>query len=239
MPFDKLLQIIKNVHAVYGEKIWLNLGILKEEELQQCRPYVKGICSSMETLNPKLHDIVCPSKPILPYDEMFSTLNGFRKSICIIVGLGESIDNIDSLFDFIEKHELERITVYALKPVRNTDFTQGPTTDELLQWLARIRIRFPKLEIIAGTNLRRHEEVGLLMRAGANAVTKFPATKEFGSEKAKLVEKLIMDEKREFVGNLTDCSGIDWEEEIEKLLIEEKYKKEMREKLGLYRKNFK
>jgi len=239
MPFEELLEIIKNVQKVYGQKIWLNLGVLEKEELEQCKYYVKGICASMETLNPKLHNQVCPSKPIQPYDEMFSELQGFKKSICIIVGLGEKIKDSKYLVDFIEKHKLDRITVYALKPVRNTEFTKGPATEEFLQWLSAIRIKFPKLEIIAGTNLRRYEEVGYLMKTGANAITKFPATKQFATEKAKIVEKLIKDEKRNFVSNLTELPKIDWHHEIDQLEIKEEYKEEMKEKLGAYLKRFK
>jgi len=192
----------------------------------------------METLNPELHDEVCPSKPIQPYDEMFDELKGFKKSICIIVGLGEPIEKINHLFDFIEKHKLDRITVYALKPVPNTEFTEGPSPEEFLQWLAKIRIKFPRLEIIAGTNLRRSEEGGYLMKAGANAVTKFPATKQFATERAKLMEKLIRYEKRDFISNLTELPEIDWDKEIDGLDIKEEYKSEMKEKLPAYLKKF-
>ncbi len=238
MPFEELLEIIKNVSLVYGEKIWLNLGVMSPEHLEQAKPYVKGICASMETLTPKVHEYVCPNKPIQPYDKMFSELKGFKKSIAIIVGLGDKIEDIKYLFDFIEKHKLDRITVYALKPVKGTEFTSGPGVDEYLQWIARIRIRFPKLEIIAGTNLRRCEEAGYLMRAGANAVTKFPATKQFATKKARLVEELIKKEKRDFISNLTVLPNIDWNKEIEKLPIKDEYKTEMKEKLLPYLEKF-
>ena len=185
MPFSEIMEVAKNVSLVYGEKLWLNLGVLSEEHLEQCKPYVKGICASMETLTPEIHEKVCPSKPIEPYDKMFTSLNGFKKSIAVIVGLGDKIKDIEYLFKFIEKHQLDRVTVYALKPVAGTEFTEGPTVDYYLQWLAKLRIRFPKLEIIAGTNLRRSEEVGHLMKAGVNAITKFPATKQFATKKAK------------------------------------------------------
>ncbi len=234
MPFNDLLVVIKNVCSVYGKKIWLNLGVLTGEELEMCRPYVKGICASMETLNPKLHAEVCPSKPIPPYEEMFKNMKSFKKSICVIVGLGENIEEITYLFDFIEKHALDRITIYALKPVRGTAFTDGPSTDEFLQWIAKVRIRFPQLEIIAGTNLKRYEEVGYLMKAGSNAITKFPATKQFATEKAKKVEELIKGEKRNFISNLTVLPDIDWNKEIDCLKIDETYKKEMKNKLYLY-----
>ena len=246
MPVDDLIEYIKNVSAVYGEKMWLNLGVMSPKNIEKVKPYVKGMVSSLETCNPELHKYVCPSNPIEPYDKMFTLLTenhpDMKKSVAIIVGLGEELEDIRYLFDFIEKQKLDRVTVYALKPVRGTEYTKGPSVEEYLQWLASIRIKFPKLEIIAGTNLRRCEEVGWLMEAGVNAFTKYPATKQFATKKAKLMEDLIIANKRDYISNLTKLPTnpeIDWDAEIEKLEIKEEYKQEMNEKLGPYLKKFK
>ena len=253
MTDEDKLEIIKNVSKVYGEKIWLNLGIMNPIQLEKVRPYVKGICSSMETLHPELHKKVCPNKPIEPYDKMFEEMTGsqkskisgaqgeplnFKKSIAVIVGLGEE-DDIQYLFDFVEKHKLDRVTIYALKPVPGSPHKESPSVDKYVSWIAQLRIRFPKLEIIAGTNLRRCEEVGLLMRAGASAFTKFPITKQFGTKKAKLMKDLVESNGRVFTGEFMDCTGIDWEAEIAKLDIDEEYKDQMREKLPSYLSKFK
>lgn len=235
MPFEDLLEIIRNVSLVYGEKIWLNLGVLPNKLLEQCKPYVKGVYGSLETVTPGLHEHVCPSKPLAPYERMFERLDpAFKKSICIIVGLGDTVEDMKYLFDFVEKYELDRVTLYALKPVRGTEYTQGPSSDEYLQWLARLRLRFPKLQIVAGTNLRRCEEAGYLMRAGANALTKFPGTKQFATKKAHGVEKLIRQEGRTFTSTLTVLPEIDWQAEIDALPIRDEYKTEMKEKLPSY-----
>ncbi len=239
MPFPELLEIIRNVSIIYGEKIWLNLGVLPEKHLEQVRPYVKGIVSSIETLTPKVHEYVCPSKPIAPYDEMFNKLKDFKKSVAIIVGLGDTIENMQYLFDFIKKHDIDRVTMYALKPVKGLEYTQGPSVDFYLQWIANLRIRFPKLEIIAGTNLRRCEEAGFLVRAGANAITKFPATKQFATKKAQIVTNLIKNEGRDFTSNITKVENIDWKNEIDNLRIKEEYKQEIKEKLPAYLNKFK
>lgn len=238
LSFEDLLEYIKNVNLVYGEKIWLNLGVLTKEHLDKIKPHVKGICASLETLTPEIHEYVCPNKPLKPYDEMFNNLTGFKKSAAIIVGLGDKLNDLKHLFAFVEKHSLDRLTVYALKPVKGTEFTEGPSVEEYVQWLAHIRIRFPKLEIIAGTNLRRSEEAGYLIKAGANAITKFPATKQFATKKAQLVEKLVKKEGRNFISNLTVLPDVDWEKEIENLPILEKYKQEMKEKLPNYIRTF-
>lgn len=236
MPFSEFLEYVKAVVAVYGEKIWLNIGLLSPEQLEELVPYVKGICASMETLHPELHTKVCPSKPIASYDKMLSAIgNRFKKSIAVIVGLGDTLEDMEYLFVFVEKHNLDRVTLYALKPVKGTEFTRGPSVEEYVQWIARLRIRFPKLEIIAGTNLRRSEEVGYLLRAGANAITKFPALKQFGTKKAKLIDSLIRNEGRDFISNFVNVpTNIDWDKEIESLGLTEKYKPEMKKILSDY-----
>ncbi len=238
MPFNELLEIIENVSLVYEEKVWLNFGVLPPSQLKLCQPYVKGIFSSLETLHPELHKQVCPSKPIEPYGEMFSNMEGFKKSVAVIVGLGEELEDIKYLFDFVEKHSVDRVTIYALKPVSGTPYKEGPNTNEYLQWIASLRIRFPKLEIVAGTNLRRSEEAGYLMKAGANAITKFPATKQFGTKKAKLIKELIENENRTFTSNITVLPEINWDEEIKNLSIKDKYKQEMKRLLPSYLESF-
>ena len=234
MPFPQLVDFAKNVSTVYGEKIWLNLGVLSPNHLEQLKPYVKGICGSMETLHPVLHHEVCPSKDIESYDNMFSKMQGFKRSIAVIVGLGDTIEDMKYLFDFVEKHNLDRVTIYALKPVPGLEFKEGPTVDFYLQWVSRLRIKFPKLEIIAGTNLRRCEETGYLMQAGANAFTKFPVTKQFATKKALLIDKLIKNEGRDLISNITSLPDIDWEKEIDSLDIKDEYKQEMKDKLQPY-----
>ncbi len=241
MTKEVLLEYIKTISEVYGEKVWLNLGVLSPAFQEQIRPYVKGVCSSLETLHPVIHKEVCPSpgKAIEPYDKMFETMQGFKKSIAVIVGLGDKIEDIKYLFDFVEKHDLDRVTIYALKPIRGGAFTEAPSVEEYVTWISKLRIRFPKLEIIAGTNLRRCEEVGYLMQAGANAVTKFPATKQFATKKAFLITDLINLQGRDFISNLVKIpEGLDFEAEIDKLSIKQEYKDEMKEKFPAYLKTF-
>jgi biotin synthase-like enzyme len=238
MNFDEMIEIMDNVSKVYGKKIWLNLGVFTKERLEKFKPYVSGICSSMETLHPEIHKQVCPEKPIAPYDKMISEMDGFKKSIAVIVGLGDSYDDMKYLFDFVEKHKLDRVTIYALKPVKGTVFTEGPSIETYVTWIAKLRIRFPRLEIIAGTNLRRCEEVGHLIRAGSNAFTKFPVTKQFGTKKAHLVKDLIEEQGRVMDSNFTEFLDIDWMAEIDALDIKEEFKEQMREKIGSYLKKF-
>ncbi|MBW3015360.1 radical SAM protein [Candidatus Woesearchaeota archaeon] len=235
-PMDELVEMARTVSEIYGEKIWLNLGALKDDELGRFKPYVKGVVASIEAISSKLHDTICPNKPLEPYFEMLKNAGdlGFKKSATIVIGLGESFDDFKLLCDFINKYELERITFYALKPVKDTPFTEGPETDYYVEWIARTRLEFPKLEIIAGITARRVDDVPLLIRAGANAITKFPATKMFNSEKAKLIENYIYGNGREFVSTLTKLPNLDWDKEVDKLNIDEELKSRVIERLESY-----
>jgi biotin synthase-like enzyme len=232
--FNQLVDIAKMVSQVYGEKIWLNLGALKKEELEAFKPYVKGIVSSIEAIDEDLHNKICPSKPIKPYEEMFSCANDFKKSMTIVIGLGEKKEHLQKLFDFIEKHKLERITFYALRPVKGTPYTEGPSTEDYVWWIANTRIKFPNLQIIAGTAPSRVEEINLVLKAGANAITKFPATKMFNSKEANIIEEQVKLAKREFISTLTKVPEIDWDNEIEKLTLNEEIKQKIKITLSQY-----
>ncbi|MDP2906630.1 MAG: radical SAM protein [Nanoarchaeota archaeon] len=246
LPLPELVKIAELVSKVYGEKVWLNLGALKKEELDAFRPYIKGIVSSIETINPELHDMICPNKPIHPYEEMFSYADGLKKSITIVIGLGEKNEDFELLAKFIEKHKLDRITFYALKPVKGTPYTHGPDSRDYVWWIAQTRIRFPKLQIIAGTTYKRvmceddcdtKDDVQLILKAGANAVTKFPATKKFGSEAAKKIETEVKKAGRTFISTLTKMPDIDWDTEVDNLNIDKSIKEKLRPVLKDYLKN--
>jgi len=246
LPFPELVKIAELVSKVYGEKVWLNLGALKKEELEAFRPYVKGIVSSIEAINPELHDRICPNKPIGPYEEMFSYAEGFKKSMTIVIGLGEKREDFELLAKFIEKHKLDRITFYALKPVKGSPYTHGPDSKDYAWWIAQTRIRFPKLQIIAGTTYKRvmceddcdtKDEIQFILRAGANAVTKFPATKQFGSIAAKKIEQDVKNAGRKFISTLTKMPDIDWCAEVDSLDIDDVLKEKLRHVLKDYLKN--
>ena len=105
----ELLNIIKSVSETLGEKIWINLGEVGTDMLEEFKPYVGGIVSSIEAINPVLHKKVCPDKPIEPYVEMMkkSRKMGFKQSIAIIIGLGETRDDFKLLKKFIDENPLD------------------------------------------------------------------------------------------------------------------------------------
>ncbi|MDD5331442.1 MAG: radical SAM protein [Candidatus Nanoarchaeia archaeon] len=239
----ELIDIMKKVSEVYGEKIWINLGAVEKQDLELFKPYLKGIVASIETVNPELHNKICPDKAIQPYEKMFSYSKDLKKSMTIVIGLGEKKEDFENLAEFIEKNKLERITFYALKPVKGTPYTKGPTTEDYVWWIAKTRIRFPKLQIITGTTYNRvaeiekyntKDEIYLLMKAGANAITKFPATKKFNTEAAKKIEAQIKKADRVFTSTLTKIPKVNWDKEIDSLSLDEKLKEQMKIQIKEY-----
>ena len=81
---------------------------------------------------------------------------------------------------------------------------------------------------------RRYKEAEILFRAGANAITKFPATKLFGTEQAETIEQGARKAGRTFKGTLTKLPNIDWDKEVEGLDFDPKLKEQLKEKLRLY-----
>lgn len=241
-PLHEIVRFCKLVSEILEEKIWINLGTLDEEQLSLLKPYVEGVVSSIETCEPKLHDKVCPDKSIEPYISMMKVCKklGFKQSMTIVIGLGEKREDYKYLYDILSDNKLERITVYALRPVVGTLFTHGPSSEELCFWIASIRRDFSKIEIIAGTAVYRIPEIKLLLKAGANAITKLPATNIFNTSKGKLVEKEVLKAKRKFISKFVwkEISNYDFDYRIDKLDLSSEEKKEVKKCVSLYLKKF-
>ena len=234
---DEIVKIAKNISKVYNEKIWINLGVLDSSEMDKLKPYVKGICASIETVDSKLHDKLCPDKPIKPYSDMLKLAKekGFKTSITIVIGLGEDKKDIGKLSDFIDEHKIDRITFYALKPVKGTSFEniKSPSIDYYSWWIKETRKRFPKLEIVAGLTPKKVDYVKSILKAGADTLTKFPAIRLFGSKLAFDIEKQAKEARREFVGTLTKLPNIDWDKEVDKLDFDNFLREQIKIKLNV------
>jgi len=238
---EEMIEVVKLCSLVYGEKLWLNIGYLNQEQLLPLLPYIQGVSVSIETVNWNLRKKVCPSKPLEPMLKTLELIDKYKlkKAITIIIGLGESIEDLKELFKFIDKYKLDRVTFYSLNPHPGTPFTKGPETEYYLQWIAQTRIRYPKLEIIAGSWVNRLEEIHLLLKAGANAFTKFPALKLFGSKYARQIELEVKKAGRRLEGSLTQTPTVDWEQEVQKLNLDKELQTQLLLKLKQYLKSSK
>lgn len=238
-PKEELFRIAKLVHSVTKEKMWINLGILPTLHLKALSDYMEGVVASVETLEENLHNKTCPDKPLEPYKRMLVQAKeiGYLRSMTIIIGLGEDKTHFKYVEEFIKEYDVNRITVYALKPLAGTPYTTGPSSNELLWWIAKIRMTFPKLEIIVGISEDRLEEIHLVLRAGANSFTKIPATKMFNTDDAKLIEREVKKAGRAWKSVLynEDVKGLcDWDAQVDALDINDEERKDLRDTLFRY-----
>ena len=232
----EIKEITKQVSKILGEKQWLNIGVLNKKEIEELLPYTKGICGTIECINPKLQKDLCPSKPIEETTKMLKVCDelGLKKAITIIIGLGETFEDIKLLKEFIKEQKIDRVTFYALNPHPGTQFKQGPKTSDYIKWISETRKEFPQIEIVAGSWVNRLAEISHLLNAGADSITKFPSIKLFGTKYAQQIEEQAKKAERIFKGTLTKLPNIDWDKEVDKLGIDDKLKEPLKQKLQQY-----
>lgn len=240
-PINEIVQLTRQIYEITGQKQWLNVGVLNEGELKKFMPHIEGVCGAVECVNPAIRKKVCPSKPIEPVISMLKIAEklGLKKSITIIIGLGETEKDIPLLLDLIKKHRIDRVTFYALNPHKGTPFKKGPDTEYYTKWIKAAREKFPKLQIVAGSWVNRLSEIHLLLEAGADAITKFPAINLFGSKYAAQIEAEAKKAGKSFECTLTRLPNIDVDEEIRKLNLDEDIKKNVKAQLNKYLKKMK
>lgn len=239
----EFLDLLKKIKIVYGKKVWVNVGALSKKDLIKFKPYIKGVVASIETINPKVHKYVCPSKPIGPFEKMLVSANklGIKTGMTIIVGLGETIDDFELLKRFIGKYKISKIHVYGLNPQKGTIFEnkKPPTKEYQAEWIRLIRKNFPKIDIQCGIWKDRVNYVGILLKAGANSVSKYPAIKEFGSKNSIKLKDGCRKAGYRFEGTLTKLPKTDWDKEVEKLRLDRDLKSRVKVKLYQYLKQMK
>src|SRR3989338_5013149 len=208
----ELLNIIRSIYKITKQKQWLNLGILNEKQMKLFKPYIEGICGTVECITPKLRDKLCPSKPLNEIEDMIKLCDKLKlkKAITIILGLGETLNDFKLLKKFIKKNHISQITFYRLKPQKGTIFENKKPmeTDYYVKWVEKTRNAFPKLKIVVGSWLTHLSEIHLLLNAGADAITKFPSIKLFNTKYAKKIEEEAKKANRKFIGTLTKLPKI-------------------------------
>lgn len=203
---DEIKNIALNIKKITSQSVWLNTGITNELEIFDDE--ITGITGAVETANPTLHNKLCPSKPLEDISEMLDKSKSlkFKNAITIILGLGETIDDLDYLIQYIKDHKIDRVIFYSLNPHKETIFanSSAPSSLYYAQIVATIRINFPKIEIICGTWIDNLANIGILILSGANGITKFPLFKMFGTRYGKRVEDEIKFTGRKIQGTFTD-----------------------------------
>lgn len=232
----ELKEVLEGIYKITGKKQWLNLGVLRESQIKELLPYIEGVTGTVECVNEELRNDIVPDKPLDKIDEMFVLADkyGIKKSITIIIGLGETIEDYPKLKSLIAKWKVDRLNFYRLVPHESTVYSEGPETEYYIEWIAKTRIDFPKLDIVAGSWPDKTEEIPLLLKAGANSITKLPAIKNFGKKPAYEIEEGAKKAGRKFLGTLTKYPEIDIDAEIGKLDFPEEMKEKIKNKYLKY-----
>ena len=203
---QEIKNIATTIKDITGDGVWLNTGIT--DELGEYGSEIKGITGAVEVANPKIHEKVCPSKPLDDISNMLDVAGdlGFKKAITIILGLGETLDDVDYIIDYIKDHKIDRVIFYSLNPHKETVYANSsqPASLYYAQVVAQVRLAFPDIEIICGTWIDNLANIGILILSGANGITKFPLFKMFGTKYGKRVEEEVKWAGRNLKGTFTD-----------------------------------
>ena len=207
---QEIKQIATTIKDITGQGVWLNTGIT--DELEEYGSEITGITGAVEVANPEIHEKVCPSKKLDDISNMLDTANdlGFKKAITIILGLGETMDDVNYIIDYIKDHKIDRVIFYSLNPHKETIYANSsqPASLYYAQVVAQVRLAFPEIEIICGTWIDNLANIGILILSGANGITKFPLFKMFGTKYGKRVEEEVKWAGRELKGTFTDKSQL-------------------------------
>ena len=202
----EIKKIAEKIYHINNKGVWLNTGITND--LDKYGEEIIGITGSVETANPKLQKEICPSKPLTDISKMLDTASnlGFKKAITIILGLGETYEDVEYLKQYIKDNKIDRIIFYSLNPHPETKYKNTPQPASLYyaKVVATIRIEFPNIEIICGTWVDNLANIGPLILSGANGITKFPLFKMFGTRYGKRVEEEVKWTDRKLKGTFTD-----------------------------------
>ena len=203
---SEIKEIARTIKDITGEGVWLNTGIT--DELSEYGSEIKGITGAVEVANPEIHERVCPSKKLDDISNMLDVSGdlGFKKAITIILGLGETLDDVNYIIDYIKNHKIDRVIFYSLNPHKETIYANSsqPASLYYAQVVAQVRLAFPDIEIICGTWIDNLANIGILILSGANGITKFPLFKMFGTKYGKRVEEEVKWTGRDLKGTFTN-----------------------------------
>lgn len=233
----ELKEVLEGMYKIMNKKTWLNLGVMKKTQIKALLPYIEGLTGTVECVNMDIRKDIVPDKPLDKIDEMFKLADKYnlKKSITIIIGLGETIDDFPKLVNLIKKWNIDRINFYRLVPHEGADlFPKGPTTKYYTEWISKTRKEFPNLQIVAGSWPDKTIEIPELLKAGANSITKLPAIKFFGKKPAHEIENGAKKAGRKFLSKLTKYSKINIDAELNKLDFDDVLKEKIKNKYMKY-----
>lgn len=203
-----LVEMCKKINAITNEKIWLETLPRSGGDIALLKEHLTGITIPLDTINKGIRKRLHPNMSIQDVLTTFDDAKHLRKGIALTLGIGENLNDIPELQHVIASNHIDKVILLPVLPHKNTQFKKSPSSFYMTRWIAETRIAFPKVEIVVGTWRGRVAEVGLFMKAGANAITKFPAVKRFNSEDAQSIEQEIKTANRHFISTITDVGKV-------------------------------
>ncbi len=219
MEREEIKEIAEMIVYTTHKAVWLNIGVLNEDELSFFGEEVEGVTGSIETLDSGIRSKIVPGKPVKPIRDMLinAKSQGFKTGITIILGLGENLEAISNLLNFIDENDVDRVIFYSLNPHEGTEFENRVSPASLYhsRVVAITRVSFPDIKIISGTWADQLPGIGMNLLAGANGITKFPLFSMFGNHLGKRVEQETKLANRKLLGTFSDWKVLKGEKELE------------------------
>jgi biotin synthase-like enzyme len=228
---DYLKDLIEKINQITGEKVMMNFGPYAKSEIVKLKPSISGMGSAIESFDEKLHNFICPSKPLRTLMKFLENLKeeNLNKLITIILGIGERKEDVEIVIEKIKEYQIEKIQLCFLKPQEMTVFDDvpPPNPDYMAWWVAKIRIACPKVEIKIALVKERVSDVSLYLKAGANCFSRFMVFNDFASDYAKELVDGCKEAGRELEGEFVNLPEID----VNKLVEELPFDQELKEKI--------
>lgn len=214
----EMVELLENVNSVLDEKVKMNFGPYTRREVEAFAPHILGMGVAIESFDPKLHEYICPSKPLSALENTLESLKelGLKKFITIILGLGETQEDLEKLKEKIIQYDIDKVQLCFLKAQKNTVFEKVPAPDPeyMAWWIANLRVAFPKLEIKVALVRERTSDIALYLRAGMNSFSRFMAFNDVGSKIAKDLIVGCENANRKLQGHFLEMPEINSEELI-------------------------
>lgn len=233
-----LIDLIQKINVITGDKIMMNFGPYPRSIIEQFKPYVSGMGSAIESFDEELHNFICPSKPLRSLLTFLDDLKSLQlqKLITIILGLGETKNDVFIVIENIKRYQIEKIQLCFLKSQKNTVFDNVPSPNikYMAYWVAQIRIHCPNVEIKVALVKERMEDFSLLLKAGANSFSRFMVFTTFATPLATTLENECRKAGRTLRGNFTSLPDVDIEALVQKLPFPDELKVKMLPKAKQY-----
>jgi len=133
---DRVIKAVKAVRRVSSLDIWVNVGpALNTNDLIKLKELgVKEVCSSLETINPKVFREVKPGDSLEARMKLAEEINnvGLGLNSVMMVGIGSSYeDYVKHLFWFKNFEHLSSVFITGLRPIPGTPFENKPMANPL------------------------------------------------------------------------------------------------------------